>query len=503
MAPSRVSLPFEKSDSYTTTFIRQHINTRLRLILLGSFLLIVFLNLFAFKSHIPSTDTVLDTLHLSNTGPTIQLTLVNAHHANDEVHTALYNAFSQIKNVNVTRYQQTSSFGMEDVVAQLPHPPKIHWQPISEFTRLSAHGPAPDIVVSTTCGNDYSQEADAVSALKLDYARLLEHHNTHLICVMHQGNHFVDGFGFEVKSVLKPWLLAGRLDIVTLSPHVGEYFMREVYPLFWDDIGDVVPTMRTFVPVFPVHSEVPARNQDVLKLAIQGSFDHGRNFTSIFDQFVDVKAEWNAIGQGEDAERVQLHIIGSGTRPEVPEEVENQVFFHENLDYASYYSLLAEMDAILSAFSDENWGGNDYYLNVASSTVPASLISGTPLIADFKLIDAYSYLRLGMVWYRDDNEYEIDAAFRMLEAGASQRSSLKSGVWGRRDELLQENLKNVKEWVVSAINGNKARLASAGQKSAVQVEAAEADPTGFEKAVHRFNPFPGRDGSKRQRSWQG
>jgi hypothetical protein len=503
MPPARISLPSSKSDSYTTTFIRQHINTRLRLILLSSFLLLLFLNLFAFKSHIPSTDNVLESLHLTSAGPTIQLALVNAHHANDEVHTALYNAFSQIKNVNVTRYQQTSSFGMEDVVARLSHPPKAAWQPISEFTRLSAHGPAPDIVVSTTCGNDYSQEADAVSALKLDYARLLEHHNTHLICVMHQGNHFVDGFGFEVKSVLKPWLLAGRLDIVTLSPHVGEYFMREVYPLFWDDVGDVVPTMRNFVPVFPVQDDVSARNQDVLKLGIQGSFDHGRNFTSLFDQFVDVKAEWDAIGQGEDAERIQLHIIGSGTRPEVPEVVEHQVIFHENLDYTSYYSLLGEMDAMMPAFSDENWGGNDYYSNVASTTVPASLISVTPLIADFKLIEAYAYLRLGMVWFRDDNEHEIDAAFRMLAAGASQRSSLKAGVLSRRNELLQENLKNVKEWVVSAINGNKARLESAGQKPVVRVDEAEASPTSFEKAVHRFNPFPGRDGSKRQRSWQG
>jgi hypothetical protein len=486
---AQIHLPFEKTDSYTTTFIRQHVNRRMRYILVASVILVLCINMVTFREHLPTPDAVLDTFHFLDHGATIQVALINAHHANDEVHTALYNALSQSRNINITRYQQTSSFGMDEVVSQLAHPPHSQWQPMSEFTRLSAHGPAPDIVVSTTCGNDFEQSPNEVSALKLDYARLLEHHNTHLICVMHQSNHFLDGFGFEVKSILKPWILAGRLDVVTLSPHVGEYFLENVYPLFWDDMDGKMPVMRDFVPVFPVSTSGPAED-NTLKLAIQGSFDHGHNYTSIFARFAEVKAEWEAVGQAEDAARVQLHIIGSGARPEVPDDVAGQILFHENLDYGEYYDILSTMDAILPAFAEENWAGNDYYRNIASSTIPASLIADVPLVADFKLMDAYSYLRLDMVWYRDDSEHEIDAAFRILQAGAAKQKAMRENIEKKRSELLQENYANVKEWTEEAFDKAQARLKGASMEMKARVDVEEVPV----EEAHKFDPFPGRGG---------
>lgn len=487
---AQIQLPFEKCDSYTTKFIRQQINKRMRYLLVASVVLVVCINMITFRQQIP-TDAVLDTLHFLDHGATIQVALINAHHANDEVHTALYDALSQSRNLNITRYQKTSSFGMDDVVSQLAHPPHTQWQPMSEFTRLTAHGPAPDIVVSTTCGNDFEQGPNEVSALKLDYARLLEHHNTHLICVVHQSNHLVDGFGFEVKSTLKPWILYGRLDIVTLSPHVGKYFTDTVYPLFWDDMRGKSPVMRDFVPVFPAHTT--GRTQDnTLNLAIQGSFDHGHNYTSIFARFAEVKAEWEAIGQHEDAARVQLHIIGSGAHPKVPTSIANQVVFHENLDYSEYYDLLSTMDAILPAFAQENWAGNDYYMNIASSTIPASIIAGVPLVADFSLMDAYSYLGLDMVWYREDNEHELDAGFRMLQAGAQKKRALRENVAKKRAELLQENYANVRQWTEEAFDKVQARLNGPHAEMKARVDVEEV-PT---EEVHRFDPFPGRNGQK-------
>lgn len=390
---------------------------------------------------------------------------------------------------------------MDEVVARLPIPPKTPWLPMSEFSRMVSEGTAPDIVVSTTCANDYSTESDDFArALQADYQVLLEKHNTHLICVMHQSNHFIDGWGFELKSVFKPWILQERLDVVTLSPHVEQYFMGKIWPMFWkDDMGEVKPRMRGFVPVFPV-GDLPRMEdgegkdekykeigRDKLRFAIQGSFDHGRDFESIFARFVDLKDQWNAMGKGEDAEKIELNIVGSGTRPQVPEAIAHQVLFHENLDYTQYYSLLSEMDGLLPAFAAENWAGNDYYSNIASSSISASIIAGVPLIADLKLLDAYAYLRLSMVWYRDDGEHEIDAAFRLLNAGADKKRAMKDAVAERRTKIMQENYETVEGWAQQAYE-----MAQGRRRGSVDIEK---QPVKVEES-HPFNPFPMRPGSR-------
>jgi len=482
------------SDSFTTSFIRHHINTNIRLIIITTALLLILLNLLTFRHQIPLPSGI---LHWTDANrPVIQIALINAHHANDEVNTALYDAFSHSIRVQITRYQQGAAYGMDDIVAQLPHPPKTKWLPMSEFSKLVSEGTAPDIVVSTTCANDYSTEAsNSASALMADYEVLLRQHNTHLICVMHQSNHFIDGWGFELKTVFKPWILQERLDVVTLSPHVEEYFVGKVWPMFWEEeMGSLKQAglrMRGFVPVFPVvaNPKESGRKEELeggrkrLRFAIQGSFDHGRDFESIFTRFVDVKNDWFGLGKGEDAEQIELNIIGSGTRPEVPEDIAHQIFFHENLDYTQYYNLLSEMDGLLPAFAMENWAGNDYYSNIASSSISASVIAGVPLVADFKLLKAYSYLRLSIVWYRDDEEHEIDAAFRMLEAGAERRRAMKDAVAKRRAVILQQNYANVEEWARQAYEKAQARV---GVPVELMEELIEV------KEVHKFNPFPTR-----------
>lgn len=503
----RLVLGSHDNESYTAASIRHHISKHIRLILFSAVIVLLGVNLITFRSHIPSTQAVLDTLHLPNTKSTIQVALLNAHHANDEVQIALYNALSHVPRLNITRYQTTSSFGMEEVAAQLPHPPSTPWHSIEDFSQLIAQGSAPDVLVSTTCGNDYSLEADAVSALKLEYARLFEDHNTHLICVMHQSNHFIDGFGFEVKSILKPWIEARRADLVTLSPRVGQYFATEVWSLFWDDVRRQ-PVIRDFVPVFPVKFEESRGDdlEDVLKLAIQGSFDHGRDYQNIFLRFAELKAEWESLGLGKDAAKVQLHIVGSGERPEVPESIASQVVFHENLDYGKYYSLLHKMDVLLPAISQENWAGIDYYRNVASSSIAASIVAGVPLVADSRLMEAYSYLRLEMVWYKDEGEHEMDAAFRMLTASAEKKAALRRAISVRRAELLAEDYVNVEQWIVEAHEQAQSRLIAGVETFEVETKDVEkGSATEEERPVHRFNPFPGRPwngGSKKKRTWR-
>jgi hypothetical protein len=245
------------------------------------------------------------------------------------------------------------------------------------------------------------------------------------------------------------------------------------------------------VPVFPARTS--GRTEDeTLRLAIQGSFDHGHNYSSIFARFAGVKSEWDAIGQGDDAAKVQLHIIGSGSRPDVPRSIANRVVFHENLNYCQYYDLLSTMDAMLPAFAEENWAGNDYYMNIASSTIPASLIAGVPLVADFKLIEAYSYLNLGMVWHRNDNEHEIDAAFRMLQAAAQKKKAIRLNVEKERFKLLQENYANVRLWTEEVFKKAQARRNGVSIEVKARVDVKEVPV----EEVHEFDPFPGRNGQK-------
>lgn len=52
-----------------------------------------------------------------------------------------------------------------------------------------------------------------------------------------------------------------------------------------------------------------------------------------------------------------------------------------------YYRAVAQARAVLPAFASDA-----YYTHKASSSVAASLICGTPLLADARLLAAYSYL---------------------------------------------------------------------------------------------------------------
>ena len=52
-----------------------------------------------------------------------------------------------------------------------------------------------------------------------------------------------------------------------------------------------------------------------------------------------------------------------------------------------YYWTLTQAEALLAAFASDS-----YYTDKSSSSVAASLLCATPMIADQKLLDSYSYL---------------------------------------------------------------------------------------------------------------
>ena len=84
---------------------------------------------------------------------------------------------------------------------------------------------------------------------------------------------------------------------------------------------------------------------------------------------------------------ITLHLLGYGNSPNIPPPLADHVMLNPGLSYPDFYSLLSSSMAIIPAFAN-----NQYLDRKASSSVPAALIAGTPLIASRELLDAYSYL---------------------------------------------------------------------------------------------------------------
>lgn len=398
----------------------------------------------------------------------IQVALVNAFHKNDDVQTALYNAISHVPNVNITRYQAQARFGMDYLVSNLPMAPSQPWNNVSSLADVFEKGmPVPDVVFSTTCGNDYNpyDQDDDVGTLKPIYRRLLEEHNTYLFCVMHESHHWIESYGWGLRSQFAPWVKARRIDFITMSPHVAEHFVHKVYSRWWwEAAGATKPRSHTLVPVFPVDLPkivAPELETKGLKIAIEGEYHRGRNYAGAFARLVDMKRALYVKGREHEADDIEIHVFGHGlAKPVVPSDLKNQVTFHEQLDYQGYYSLLSQMDVILPAFSTTEMGGIDYYVNKASSTISTSLIAGVPLVANERLLKAYSYLENNVVWMSEREmrsnkghntaAVEVETAMKLLDLTPEDREAKKVEVAARRNKLLEDNYTNVKQWITDA-----------------------------------------------------
>ena len=104
-----------------------------------------------------------------------------------------------------------------------------------------------------------------------------------------------------------------------------------------------------------------------------------RDYKRIFGSLGNVVKKINGtvdLTNGQPADKVKLHLIGHGPHVQVPENIRNNVAFDEDLSYPDFYRLLSKSYAVIPAFA------SDTYLDrKASSTVPASLIAGVPLVA--------------------------------------------------------------------------------------------------------------------------
>lgn len=383
--------------------------------------------------------------------PPLSVAVLESEGCHDEVTAALVYAFAQQPLTNVTLYLKKARFGIQPIYHSFfssgrPGADAPVRATSRDFSPRNLQQAAPHVVVMVTGEFDF--------ALDAGLAHLFEHSpNTRLLCVIHHADWWRvvedDAATHELVAKAAPWIASRRITFLTLSPHVHHYLLKTITPT-WKTLIDVPPRIETFVPVFPVDpalSSATAFNlgAEEIGFAIQGNASPGRrNYTKVVLQLAELRRH-------KTAPDVRLHLLSGSSAIEqvaIPAEVAEHVVVHRSLDYADYYRLLGQNVALLTAFES-----NAYYYERASSTIPAALISGTPVIADQRLLDAYSYLDRSLVWFREPGEEEMDVAVKVArETSAEERRARSAQVRRKNRDLCRANVQMIASWVRETAN---------------------------------------------------
>jgi hypothetical protein len=355
--------------------------------------------------------------------------MMEAAGVHDEVTSALVHAFGGQPDVELMMYQHHQRYNMSAIVDEfdLVSPIKNITTPFA-LLNDTLHTP-PHIVISTTCELDTTFRKDVFDAL-------LTKSNAHLFCLVHHADQWTQG---DNVQVVKQFAAEGRLDMLALSNHTAQYLKAHALPQ-WEHSEGV--HIRVLPPIFPVKTPGPA-HQAELSLAMQGDFSSARrDYQRIFSGLSSVMEKVDTLPA---ADNVTLHLLGHGEKPKVPEPIKHRVVFNEDLSYPDFYSILSTAYAVLPAFATPH-----YYDRKASSTVPASIIAGAPLVASEELLAAYTYLPREATWEVKENESELDTVRRII-GNYEEFENKRRFIAKTRQRLLKQNIKDVHTWLVEAL----------------------------------------------------
>jgi hypothetical protein len=378
----------------------------------------------------------------------------------DEVVAAVVHSFGSQPSALMSVYQRSTRFGISKIMQafDLPRTLPASLHPNKFLNPNEPQQTPPDILVSTTC------EVDTGRNLKsLD--RLFDEAETHLFCVVHHAELW--RAGEEYETALGKWGAAGRLTFLTLSPHTADFLLHESLSK-WGYVNSSHPAdVKSFTPVFPVDvGQVTAAESAHLSFSIQGNYDSSRrNYKAIFTRLEQLirMLSLKQSNDSSDPTNVSLHLLGNGKHPSVPKAVQENVHFDERLEYLEFYRIMSSSFALVPAFAN-----NDYYDRKASSSVPAALIAGVPVVANQKLLDNYRYLDRDCVWFQEEGETDMDVVSRVaLSEGRKERAEKKRLVRTKTEQILKGNTKLVGELVDVALRKAEERKAK---------KLAEAEP---------------------------
>ncbi|KAK0383035.1 hypothetical protein NLU13_8951 [Sarocladium strictum] len=362
-------------------------------------------------------------------GTKLRIALLEAAGVHDEVTSALVHAFGGQRDVELMMYQQKQRYNMSAIVDEFKLPSPIRNITSPPALRNDTLETPPHVVVSTTCELDTQFRQDV-------FETLLTESNSYLFCLCHHADQWITGSNVDM---VKRFAAQGRLDMIALSNHTGEYLRTKSIPT-WEEGASV--RIRVLPPIFPANGPGP-KNAAELNLAMQGDFSsERRNYQRIFSGLSGVVDKVNTL---PTTDNVTLHLLGHGKKPKVPDEIRDRVAFDEDLSYPDFYAILSTAYAVLPAFATDH-----YFDRKASSTVPASIIAGAPLVASKQLLESYTYLPREATWEIQEGESELDTVRRIV-GDQVEFAKKRWLIASTRERLLKENIANVHTWLVEAL----------------------------------------------------
>ncbi|KAF4961736.1 hypothetical protein FGADI_99 [Fusarium gaditjirri] len=360
----------------------------------------------------------------------LRIMLVESSGTHDEVAAALMYAFGNQEGSSLDVYFANQRFNMEGIMANFTLAAKVTINKWDKFANDVTENP-PHILVSTTCEFDLDRGTDPI-------VNLLKTANTHLFCTIHHADRWAQG---KYVQAVRSWAEHERVDFVGLSQHTVDFFLNDTVPK-WHTAANL--TTRVIPPVFPVHIPDPDLEPGI-SLSLQGDYSDGRrDYNGVFNHLGSVIRKANEESEGHKPQNVSLHLVGHGTHPSVPDHVKDHVYFDEGLSYPDFYTLMSKSFAVLPAFASET-----YFDRKASSTIPAALIAGAPIVATEELLKAYSYMPREATWVARPGEGEMDVIERVIDD--------RDGFLKRRQvvrdftkSLLEQNQANTKAWIDEA-----------------------------------------------------
>ncbi|KAI5456489.1 hypothetical protein BGZ63DRAFT_367160 [Mariannaea sp. PMI_226] len=397
----------------------------------------------SWRNHISSTDDngILSSWIKPNRP--VRIAIVETAGVHDEVTAALVHAFGGYPDAELQLYFAKQRYGMDTIISNFSLPSPIVSISSPPSLNETVHNQEPHVLVSTTCELDLpSRHMQG----PLEY--LLSKTTTHLFCVVHHADLWAEG---KHVDMVRKWVAQDRVDFITLSQHTADFLVTKTIPK-WnskDGAGNgVKPVLaRILPPVFPVNmAELENETAGGLMLAMQGNYESGRrDYEGIFQDLVEIISEARGVSDTtESKNKVELHLVGHGQRPKVPEEVEANVIFDSSLSYPDFYTLISHAFSVLPAFSTDT-----YYDRKASSSIPAALIAGAPLVANEKLLAAYSYYPREAAWVGKDDERELNVVERVINE-RDEYLKKKAAAKAACTQLIEENRVNVRKWIEAA-----------------------------------------------------
>ncbi|KAG2497193.1 hypothetical protein HYH03_004782 [Edaphochlamys debaryana] len=200
-----------------------------------------------------------------------------------------------------------------------------------------------------------------------------------IVAMVHRADQIISSSKF-LKAPPAP------MHLLALAPHVATALgsrIRDAHPLSWGTMA------APFTPHPPCESRACLRG-----FAVQGSMRRWstKNGSGLIRNFPSLWAQLEA--KGTAAAAVNITVLGKGELQDlaIPPDLMPRVRYLSTLPYP-------------------------YLTTRLSSTVLASLTTGTPLVATRQLLTVYSFLREEHVFVQEDGEGEVDAMIRAMAMG--------------------------------------------------------------------------------------